>query len=115
MATPGSMLLPLQRAGHLRRDFTVIGIDFGDTQTLTWVLTGSVQWSHHCGRDGRPTADLPQRTHLKRGKVGAIPASRRILRTGVPWRDLPPDYGDWKNTHMPSERRLTWPSPSSGQ
>ena len=23
----------------------------------------------------------------------------RLMRTGVPWRDLPPDYGDWKNTH----------------
>ena len=23
----------------------------------------------------------------------------RILRTGAPWRDVPPDYGDWKNTH----------------
>lgn len=22
-----------------------------------------------------------------------------ILRTGAPWRDLPPDYGEWKNTH----------------
>ena len=22
-----------------------------------------------------------------------------ILRTGAPWRDLPPDYGDWKNLH----------------
>ena len=22
-----------------------------------------------------------------------------IRRTGAPWRDLPPDYGDWKNTH----------------
>ena len=22
-----------------------------------------------------------------------------ILQTGAPWRDLPPDYGDWKNTH----------------
>ncbi len=22
-----------------------------------------------------------------------------ILRMGAPWRDLPPDYGDWKNTH----------------
>jgi transposase len=22
-----------------------------------------------------------------------------ILRTGAPWRDLPPDYGAWKNTH----------------
>ena len=23
------------------------------------------------------------------------------LRTGAPWRDLPPDYGDWKNTPSP--------------
>lgn len=22
-----------------------------------------------------------------------------ILRTGAPWRDLPMEYGDWKNTH----------------
>lgn len=22
-----------------------------------------------------------------------------ILRTGAPWRDLPPDYGSWNNTH----------------
>jgi transposase len=22
-----------------------------------------------------------------------------ILRTGAPWRDLPADYGGWKNTH----------------
>ena len=22
-----------------------------------------------------------------------------VLRTGAPWRDLPPTYGDWKNTH----------------
>lgn len=22
-----------------------------------------------------------------------------ILRTGSPWRDLPPDYGHWKNVH----------------
>jgi transposase len=22
-----------------------------------------------------------------------------ILGTGPPWRDLPPDFGDWKNTH----------------
>jgi transposase len=28
-----------------------------------------------------------------------------ILRTGAPWRDLPPDYGDWSNTHR---RFLRW-------
>ena len=22
-----------------------------------------------------------------------------MLRTGAPWRDVPPDDGDWKNTH----------------
>jgi transposase len=22
-----------------------------------------------------------------------------VLRTGAPWRDLPPHYGDWNNTH----------------
>ena len=41
------------------------------------------------------------------GKVGRPPLDNRlfldavfwILRTGAPWRDLPPDYGDWKNTH----------------
>ncbi len=41
------------------------------------------------------------------GKVGRPPFDNRlflnavfwILRTGAPWRDLPPDYGDWQNTH----------------
>ena len=41
------------------------------------------------------------------GKVGGPASDNRqflnavfwILRTGAPWRDLPPDYGDWKNTH----------------
>lgn len=41
------------------------------------------------------------------GKVGRKGLNNRqfinavfwILRTGAPWRDLPPDYGDWKNTH----------------
>ncbi len=41
------------------------------------------------------------------GQVGRPAADNRrflnavfwILRTGAPWRDLPPDYGDWKNTH----------------
>lgn len=28
-----------------------------------------------------------------------------ILRTGAPWRDLPPCYGDWKNTHR---RFIRW-------
>ncbi len=41
------------------------------------------------------------------GQHGAVARDNRqfinavfwILRTGAPWRDLPPDLGDWKNTH----------------
>ncbi len=44
-----------------------------------------------------------------RGKVGRKAHDNRtfinavlwILRTGAPWRDMPPDYGDWENTHRP--------------
>ncbi len=43
----------------------------------------------------------------EQGKVGRPAFDNRrflnavfwIFRTGAPWRDLPPDYGDWKNTH----------------
>ena len=28
-----------------------------------------------------------------------------IMRTGAPWRDLPPDYGCWSNTHR---RFIRW-------
>ncbi len=28
-----------------------------------------------------------------------------IARTGAPWRDLPPDYGDWSRTHR---RFIRW-------
>lgn len=48
------------------------------------------------------------RPHLpgKQGSVGRPATDNRlfinavfwILRTGAPWRDLPADYGDWKNT-----------------
>jgi transposase len=43
----------------------------------------------------------------RRGSWGGVAKDNRqfingvfwILRTGAPWRDLPPAYGDWKNTH----------------
>lgn len=43
----------------------------------------------------------------KVGDWGAVAKDNRkfinavlwILRTGAPWRDLPPSYGGWKNTH----------------
>ena len=41
------------------------------------------------GKGGRPA-------HDNRRFIDAV---CWILRTGAPWRDLPPDYGDWKNTH----------------
>ncbi|MGB3557842.1 MAG: IS5 family transposase [Geitlerinemataceae cyanobacterium] len=42
----------------------------------------------------------------RKGSWGGVASDNRkfinavfwILRTGSPWRDLPPDYGDWKNT-----------------
>ena len=41
-----------------------------------------------------------------KGSVGRPASNNRlfinavfwILRTGAPWRDLPPDFGDWRNT-----------------
>ena len=43
----------------------------------------------------------------RRGSWGGVAIDNRrfinaiiwILRTGASWRDLPPSYGDWKNTH----------------
>jgi len=50
---------------------------------------------------------LKSRLPGREGRVGRPARDNRlfinavfwILRTGAPWRDLPPDYGDWKNTH----------------
>lgn len=50
---------------------------------------------------------LEQRLPGRQGCWGGIAHDNRlfingvfwILRTGAPWRDLPPDYGHWKNTH----------------
>jgi transposase len=49
----------------------------------------------------------------QRGQWGGVAKDNRkfinavfwVLRTGAPWRDLPPDYGDWSNTHR---RFLRW-------
>jgi transposase len=48
----------------------------------------------------------------RESRWGGIAQNRRtfidavfwILRTGAPWRDLPPDYGGWGNTHRRSIR-----------
>ena len=65
--------------------------------------------------------DIPDSTwellepHLpgRRGSWGGVAHDNRlfinavfwILRTGAPWRDLPPDYGSWSNTHR---RFIRW-------
>jgi len=49
----------------------------------------------------------------QRGQWGGIAEDNRrfinavfwILRTGAPWRDLPPDYGKWKTVHT---RFIRW-------
>ena len=49
----------------------------------------------------------------QRGQWGGIAKDNRkfinavfwILRTGSPWRDLPPDYGKWRNVH---QRFIRW-------
>jgi transposase len=49
----------------------------------------------------------------QRGQWGGIAKDNRsfinavfwIMRTGSPWRDLPPDYGGWSNTHR---RFIRW-------
>ena len=49
----------------------------------------------------------------RRGTWGGIAKDNRkfvnavfwILRTGAPWRDLPPEYGGWSNTHR---RFIRW-------
>jgi transposase len=54
-------------------------------------------------------------SHLpgRRGSWGGIAEDNRrfinavfwIFRTGAPWRDLPPDFGGWSNTHR---RFIRW-------
>ncbi|XWN35206.1 MAG: IS5 family transposase [Roseivirga sp.] len=58
---------------------------------------------------------LPGRTGMRGGVAkdnrGFINAVFWMLRTGSPWRDLPPNYGDWKNTHRRFSRwrdKGTW-------
>ena len=49
----------------------------------------------------------------RKGSWGGIAKNNRlfvnavlwIIRTGAPWRDLPPDYGTWSNTHR---RFIRW-------
>ena len=52
------------------------------------------QFSSRCFRAGRAFGAAWRMTTA--ASSGAV---MWILRTGSPWRDLPEDYGDWKNTH----------------
>ena len=48
------------------------------------------------GNMGRPAKDTRK----------FINAVLWIIRTGAPWRDLPPEYGDWKNTIVAGEIKV---------
>lgn len=62
---------------------------------------------HRDDLDDRVWARLEPRLPGRVGEWGGIAEDNRrlvnavlwILRTGFPWRDLPPDFGGWKNTH----------------
>ena len=59
-----------------------------DISDHTWEILEPLLPGHK-GHVGRPASD-------NRLFINAV---FWILRTGAPWRDLPPDYGDWKNVH----------------
>jgi transposase len=59
-----------------------------DISDRVWALLEA----HLPGREGA----WGGRAHDNRRFINAV---FWILRTGAPWRDLPRDYGDWKNTH----------------
>lgn len=59
-----------------------------DISDHTWEILEPLLPGHK-GRVGRPASDNSL----------FMNAVFWILRTGAPWRDLPPDFGDWKNTH----------------
>ena len=56
---------------------------------------------------------LEQHLPGRKGVWGGIAKNNRqfinavfwVLRTGAPWRDLPPDFGGWSNTHR---RFIRW-------
>jgi len=59
--------------------------------------------SYHKNRSGRP----PKVSHYQ-----AFSGILYVLRTGVPWRDLPPHFGHWHTIYMRfkrwSESGLLW-------
>ena len=59
-----------------------------DLSDETWVRINSFLPGKK-GSVGRPAED-------NRGFIDAV---LWVLRTGSPWRDLPPDYGNWNNVH----------------
>jgi len=73
-----------------------------------WLMTNEKAPAHrrHDITDGVWAAMAPL-VPGQEGQWGGIARDNRlfinavfwILRTGAPWRDLSPDYGDWKNVH----------------
>ena len=67
---------------YIRRGFMLHRHDISDDM-IKDILPGTN------GNMGRPAKDTRQ----------FINAVLWIIRTGAPWRDLPSEYGDWKNTN----------------
>ena len=83
-------------------------------QTKNYVIVSSLRMRRdlmaaHRRHDisDRAWANIEKLLPGSKGSVGRPSVDNRlfinavfwILRTGAPWRDLPPDLGDWKNTH----------------
>ena len=55
-------------------------------------------WNHFCL--GEKELGVVLRT-----TIGVLSMQFWVMRTGAPWRDLPPDLGGWSNTHR---RFIRW-------
>jgi transposase len=81
-------------------------LDYGMTTTYENVDSATPVHRRH-DLDDSTWAILEPLLPGRKGSWGGVARDNRtfvnavfwILRTGAPWRDLPPDYGGWKNTH----------------
>ena len=62
---------------------------------------------HHHDLSDAMWAKIEKHLPGRKGSWGGVAKDNRqfvnavfwVLRTGAPWRDLPPEYGGWSNTH----------------
>ena len=62
--------------------------------------TAATTYQTRCGTSLSQAARTQSAAWVARRRTTGASSTRCwIIRTGAPWRDLPPDYGDWKITH----------------